>query len=79
MFLDVSAEPGKAWHLEVFAGNDRVLSRLIEGTNGERSPRRIQVGLEAFSGATLQLRIYQRTLVGSRLPSPAYWHKLEVR
>jgi ADP-ribosylglycohydrolase len=77
--LEVSADSGRAWQLEVFAGHDGVLSRLIEGAKGERSPQRIQVGLEAWAGSTLQLRIYQRTLVGGRLPGKAYWRGLEVR
>lgn len=77
--LEVSADSGRAWQLEVFAGNDRVLSRLVEGAKGERSPQRIQVGLEACARGTLQLRVYQRTLVDGRLPSKAYWRRIEVR
>jgi hypothetical protein len=77
--LEVSADAGRAWQLEVFADNEKVLSRLVEGAKGERSPQRIQVGLEAFAGAVIQLRVYQRTLVGGRLPGSAYWHSIELR
>ncbi|HOL71141.1 MAG TPA: ADP-ribosylglycohydrolase family protein [Bryobacteraceae bacterium] len=79
LYLEVSAEAGKAWHLEIFAGNDRILSQRIVGAKGERAWQQIQVGLEQYAGQDLQLRIYQRTLVFGRLPSKAFWRKIEVQ
>ncbi len=77
--LEVSAEPGKAWNLEVFADNDRIVSQLIEGAKGQRAWRQIEANLEPYAGRNVQLRIYQRTLVGGRLPSKAFWRKIDVR
>ncbi|MGE5568389.1 MAG: hypothetical protein ACM3S5_05050 [Rhodospirillales bacterium] len=79
LYLEVSAEPGKAWHLEVFAGNDRIASQRIVGARGERAWHQIQVDLKQYAGRDTQLRVYQRTLVGGRLPSKAFWRRIEVR
>ena len=77
--MEVAAEPGKAWHLEILAANDLVFSQRIEGVQGERSWRRIRVELDAYAGQTVQLRLYQRTLVSGRLPSQAYWRRIDLQ
>jgi hypothetical protein len=77
--LEVSAEPGKGWHLEIFAGNERLASQPVEGRKGEPAWQRIDVDLGPFAGREARLRIYQRTLVGGRLPSTARWRRIELR
>jgi hypothetical protein len=77
--VEVGADPGKAWYVEVFANNDRVLSQRIEGGHRERSWQKLQVRLEAYAGRSLHLRLYQRTLITGRLPGNAYWRRIELR
>lgn len=73
--LEVAAAEGRAWKLSVFADNQRLLERLIEG----RSLQVVQFGLEEFAGKSITLRLYQDTLVPDRLPSSARWLKAEVK
>jgi ADP-ribosylglycohydrolase len=77
--MEVRAEPGKAWHLEAFIDNDPVVSRRIEGAAGDRSWQVVQVSLDAYARRNVNLRVYQRTLVDGRLPSQAYWRRIDVR
>jgi hypothetical protein len=76
--LEVAAEPGRAWRLEVFANNDRLLSELIEGAKEGLGWRTVHVPVQHLAGQRVQLRLYQRTLIGGRLPSPAFWRAIRL-
>jgi hypothetical protein len=77
--FQVAADPGRAWQLEVFVNNEKVLSRLIAGRPQERQWQDIAVGLRRFAGQTVHLRIYQLVLIQDWVPGNAYWRALEVR
>lgn len=76
--LEVAADPGRAWRLEVFANNHRLLSQLIEGKSSERRFEYIHVPVENLAGEVVELRLYQRTLLPDRLPSNAYWRPIHL-
>lgn len=76
--LEVAAEAGRAWRLEAFANNDRLLSELIEGGTSGLAWRTVHVPVEHLAGQNVELRLYQRTLLADRLPSPAYWRALRL-
>jgi len=80
--LQVAADAGRAWELEIHAGNQRVVKRLIEGSTSKSDELKwqaVELDLKKFSAQELQLRLYQRVLVGDRLPSNAYWKALELK
>jgi hypothetical protein len=78
--LEVGADGGRAWQLEIYANNTRLVSKLIEG-GGENEPRRwekIEADLGAMRGQEVELRLYQRVLVRNKMAGNAYWRKLEL-
>jgi hypothetical protein len=79
--LQVAADPGRAWELEVYAGNKRMLRRLIDG-GGENSKdqkwENAQIDLLEFAGKELQLRLYQRVLLPDHIPGNAYWKNVKI-
>jgi hypothetical protein len=76
--LEVAADAGRAWRLEVYANNHRLLSQVIEGAGGERRFEYIHVPVENLAGEVVELRLYQRTLLADRLPSNAYWRPIHL-
>jgi hypothetical protein len=80
--FQAGADPTRAWQLEVYAGNERLAQRLIDGGNDKSSGRKwhdIQVNIEDFSGKEVQLRLYQRVLLPDRIPGNAYWRNLQIK
>jgi len=79
--LQVAADPGKAWELNVYANNKRVLARTIEGSGTEVRFETIKIDLGDFAGRETTLRLYQRVLLPGQLkvPGVAYWKSPVVR
>jgi hypothetical protein len=76
--LEVGADPGRAWRLEVYANNDRLLSQVIEGKAGGRRFEYVHVPVANLAGQIVELRLYQRTLLPDKLPSSAYWKAIRL-
>jgi hypothetical protein len=79
--LQVAADPNRAWELEVYAGNKRMLHRLINGgaeNSKDRKWENVQIDLAEFAGKALQLRLYQRVLLSEHIPGNAYWKNLKI-
>jgi hypothetical protein len=77
----VAADPTRAWELEVYAGNERVLRKLIDGGSEKSAPRNwqdVRIDLPRFARQKVQLRLYQRVLLADRIPGNAYWKDVKV-
>ncbi len=74
LHIELRADEGKPFKLEVYANNTQLLSKTVEG----KEPQRIDVDLSKFAGSEVELRVYQRVLGTGKLPGIAYWSKLEV-
>jgi hypothetical protein len=76
--VQVAADPGREWRLEVWAGNTRLLQREVKGgpAGGERAWQDVEADLSARAGRETVLRLYQR--VGPAAPGNAYWRGLRV-
>jgi hypothetical protein len=78
--LQVGADAGRAWELNVYANNKQLEKRIIEGgAEGGRNWQTIKVDLKDFAEKTVQLRLYQRVLVPNRVAGNAYWRALELK
>jgi hypothetical protein len=80
--VQVAADPGRAWELEVYAGNKSVFRKLIDGgakTSAGRKWNEIKVELEEFAGKETELRLYQRVLLADQIPGNAYWKGIDLR
>lgn len=77
--VQVAADAGREWRLEVWAGNERLLQRLVrgeaqtaEGAPPDRTWQDVEVNLSGRSGRETVLRLYQR-VGGVSSPGNAYW------
>ncbi len=78
--FEAGCDEGKAWELSVFAGNHRLIKRLIMNDRADKSRRWdvLSVDLNNFAGQTVQLRLYQRVLIPGRTAGNAYWRNLRI-
>ncbi len=76
--FQAAADPERAWQLNVYANNEELLDKLIEGGPRERQWQDITVDLSSFAGQEVDLRLYQLVLVPNRTPGTAYWRALRV-
>src|SRR6202453_4281218 len=74
---------GRAWQLQVYVNDDKVLDKLIDGLNkpqqsdshppASRHWEDIRVDLSAYKNQKVVLRLYQRVLVAHHEAGDAYW------
>lgn len=77
----VAADSGRAWELEVYAGNKEVFRKLIDGSaekSADRKWQEIKIDLKELAGKEIQLRLYQRVLLSDKIPGNAYWKAVKL-
>ena len=72
-------DPGRAWQLQIYVNDDRVLDRLIEGISDARKWQDIDVDLSKYADQEVVLRLYQRVLIPHHEAGNAYWRDLVVK
>jgi hypothetical protein len=72
-------DSGRAWALDVFINNKRVLTKIIEGQNSQRNWETIQVDLGPFKNQTVKIRLYQRVLIPGKEAGNAYWRNIVIK
>jgi hypothetical protein len=72
-------DPGRAWQLQVYVNDDKLLDRLIEGSGQAQNWQDIEIDLARFKNQEVVLRLYQRVLVPHREAGNAYWRDLVVK
>lgn len=83
--FDAGADPGRAWHLNVFVNNDKLVDKLITGapTPQKSGPPRhwehIHLDLNAYKGQSVVIRLYDLILVPGREAGNSYWKDLAVQ
>ena len=77
--FDAGADAGRAWELNVYAGNTLLDKRMIEGGTSERNWQNIEIDLGKFAGETIQLRLYQRVLLKDKTAGNALWRNVTVQ
>ena len=77
--VEVGADAGRAWALDVHVGNQRPLTRIVQAKSGDREWQTVEVDLTAFAGQTVTIRLIQRVLLGPEYaPGNAYWRNLRL-
>jgi hypothetical protein len=77
--FDAGVDSGRAWALDVFINNKRVLTKIIEGQNSQRNWETIQVDLGPFKNQTVKIRLYQRVLIPGKEAGNAYWRNIVIK
>jgi hypothetical protein len=72
-------DPRRTWQLQVYANDDKVLDKLIEGSASTRRWEEIHVDIWKYAGQEVVLRLYQRVLVPGHEAGNAYWKDLVVK
>ncbi|MCW5979320.1 MAG: ADP-ribosylglycohydrolase family protein [Bryobacteraceae bacterium] len=79
LIVEVGADGGRAWALDVHRDNDQALSTIVEAKGPGREWRTVEVDLSAAAGKRVTLRLIQRVLLGpERAPGNAYWRNLRL-
>jgi ADP-ribosylglycohydrolase len=75
---------GRAWQLQVYVNDEKVLDKLIDGRYESRQPDSrywvdINLGLSDYKNQKVVLRLYQRVLIPHHEAGDAYWRDLTVQ
>jgi hypothetical protein len=71
-------DPGRAWQLQVYVNDDKVLDQLIEGESEMRQWQDLEINLSKYANQEVVLRLYQRVLIPHHEAGNAYWRDLAV-
>lgn len=78
--FEAGVDSSRAWLLEVWAGNSKLLEKMIEGN--DRKPQTwetIKVDISGQQGKTVKLRLYQKVLMRGKDPGNAYWRNVKIQ
>jgi hypothetical protein len=79
LHVEVAADHGRAWELNVHVENRRVLSKLIEGRTEHRQWETVVIDLSEWTGKRVTLRLIQKVLLGPEHASGnAYWRNVRI-
>ena len=71
-------DPGRAWQLQVYVNDDKVLDKVIESTSLIREWEDVKLDLAQYKNQEVTLRLYQRVLIPLHVAGNAYWRDLTV-
>ena len=72
-------DPGRAWQLQVYVNDDKVLDKLIDNQTGTRKWEDMDVDLGKYADQEIALRLYQRVLIPQHEAGNAYWRDLKTK
>ena len=77
--FQAGVDPGRAWQLQIYVNDSKVLDRLIEGQAETLAWQDVEVDLSKYANQEVVLRLYQRVLIPHHEAGNAYWRNLVVR
>lgn len=72
-------DPGRAWQLQVYVNDDRVLDKLIETASDDRDWQQIEIDLSKYGNQNVALRLYQLVLIPHHEAGNAYWRNVVLK
>jgi hypothetical protein len=78
LHFKAGVDSGRAWQLQIFVNDEKVLDQLIEGLPESRSWQDIKLDLSKYTNQDVVLRLYQRVLIPHHEAGNAYWRELSV-
>jgi hypothetical protein len=83
--FDAGADANRAWHLEAFVNNDKVLDQLLDGNKlnteeaAQRGWKHIDLDLTRYRNQSVVIRLYDLILVPGHEAGNSYWKHLSVQ
>jgi hypothetical protein len=83
--FDAGADLGRAWHLQVYVNNDKVLDRIVEGLviapdpTADRIWQHFSVDLSACKNLPVVLRLHDLIVIPQHEVGTSYWKNVTVR
>jgi hypothetical protein len=77
--FQAGVDPGRAWQLQVYVNDSKVLDKVIAGEGKARRWVPIHIDLAKYTGQDVVLRLFQRVLIPQHEAGNAYWRGLDVR
>jgi hypothetical protein len=83
--FDAGADAGRAWHLQVFVNNDKLLDKLIEeGSTISENPldrhwEHIHLDLAAYKEQSVIIRLYDFILIPNHQVGNSYWKDIQLK
>lgn len=79
LVIDVAADPGRAWALDIYVGNSHIAGRIIQSGIREREWQSIDLDLSPWRDQEVTIRMLQRVLLGPEYaPGNACWRNLRL-
>jgi hypothetical protein len=72
-------DAGRAWQLQIYVNDDKVMEKLIEGVSEAHTWQDIDLDLSKYANHRVVLRLYQRVLIPHHEAGNAYWRDLLVK
>ena len=80
LLVDVAADGGRAWGLDIHVDNERVANRIVQSKGSERQWQTVELDLSPHAGKQVTIRLIQRVLLGPEYASGnAYWRNLRLQ
>jgi ADP-ribosylglycohydrolase len=76
--FQAGVDPERAWQLQVYVNDDKVMDKLIDGRSETREWLDIKINLAKYANQEVVLRLYQRVLIPHREAGNAYWRRLTL-
>jgi hypothetical protein len=73
------ADANRTWRLEVYAGNQKLINKMISGDPEERKWYTITADLSPYEGQTIKIRLYQRVLNPGKEAGNSYWKDIQIK
>ena len=74
--FQAGVDPGRAWQLQVYVNDERVLDTLVLGTLPQRRWKTFRLNLSKYAQQEVVLRLYQLVLIPHHEAGNAYWRQL---
>ena len=72
-------DPARAWQLQVYVNDDRVLDKLIETASDNRDWQQIEIDLSKYRNQEVALRLCQPVLIPHPEAGNVYWRNLILK
>lgn len=76
--LEVAADSGRTWRLDIYFGNNHLARKFVTGNRPILKWTKYSFNLSSYKGKTLYIRLFQKVLIPGKESGNAYWKNLTI-